>query len=93
VPTATTELDVVVEDPDAPGGPFVYWVLSGLDAGPSGLGQGAVRAGAREGPNDFGRAGWGGPCPPMVAIRTATCSRSSRCRTPLAAETGSSPTP
>jgi hypothetical protein len=64
VPAATTELAVIVEDPDAPGGTFVHWVLWGLDAGLSGLGQGDMPAGAREGRNDFGRAGWGGPCPP-----------------------------
>lgn len=63
VPAATTELAVVVEDPDAPGGTFVHWVVWGLDAGLPGLGQGEVPA-AREGRNDFGRAGWGGPCPP-----------------------------
>jgi Raf kinase inhibitor-like YbhB/YbcL family protein len=64
VPGGATELAVVVEDPDAPGGTFVHWVVWGLDAGLSGLGQGDVPAGAREGRNGFGRVGWGGPCPP-----------------------------
>lgn len=64
VPAATTELAVVVEDPDAPGGTFVHWVVWGLDAGLPGLGQGEVPGAAREGRNDFGRGGWGGPCPP-----------------------------
>ena len=64
VPSGTAGLAVVVEDPDAPGGTFVHWVLWGVDAGLSGLDEGSVPAGAREGRNDFGRAGWGGPCPP-----------------------------
>jgi Raf kinase inhibitor-like YbhB/YbcL family protein len=64
VPSDAAELGVVVEDPDAPGGTFVHWVLWGLDAGQPGLGQGQVPAGAREGRNDFGRIGWRGPCPP-----------------------------
>jgi len=64
VPPDAAQLAVVVEDPDAPGGTFVHWVLWGLDAGLPGLAQGQVPAGAREGRNDFGRIGWGGPCPP-----------------------------
>jgi Raf kinase inhibitor-like YbhB/YbcL family protein len=64
VPAAAAELAVIVEDPDAPGGTFVHWVLWGLDPGLSGLAQGDLPAEAREGRNDFGRAGWGGPCPP-----------------------------
>jgi Raf kinase inhibitor-like YbhB/YbcL family protein len=64
VPPDADELAIIVEDPDAPGGTFVHWVLWGLDAGLSGLDQGDLPAGAREGRNDFGRAGWGGPCPP-----------------------------
>jgi Raf kinase inhibitor-like YbhB/YbcL family protein len=64
VPSDAAELAVVVEDPDAPGGTFVHWVVWGLDADQAGLGQGQVPAGVREGRNDFGRVGWGGPCPP-----------------------------
>lgn len=64
VPSGAVELAVVVEDPDAPGGTFVHWVLWGLDAGQGGLAEGRVPAGVRQGRNDFGRVGWGGPCPP-----------------------------
>jgi Raf kinase inhibitor-like YbhB/YbcL family protein len=64
VPPDAAQLAIVVEDPDAPGGTFVHWVLWGPDAGLPGLGEGQVPAGAREGRNDFGRVGWGGPCPP-----------------------------
>ena len=49
-------------DPDAPGGTFTHWLVYGLPPGLSSLT--AVPAGAAEGVNDFGRRGYGGPCPP-----------------------------
>jgi Raf kinase inhibitor-like YbhB/YbcL family protein len=64
VPSDAAQLAVVVEDPDAPGGTFLHWVLWGLDAGQPGVDQGQVPPGAWEARNDFGRIGWGGPCPP-----------------------------
>ncbi len=64
VPEDTTELTLLVEDPDAPGGTFVHWVLWGLDPESGELPGGAVPASAVEGRNDFGRVGWAGPCPP-----------------------------
>jgi Raf kinase inhibitor-like YbhB/YbcL family protein len=56
------ELAVVVRDPDADG--FVHWVVTGIDPLVQGLGEGGVPEGAIEHPNDFGQAGWRGPCPP-----------------------------
>jgi Raf kinase inhibitor-like YbhB/YbcL family protein len=50
-------------DPDAPGGTFTHWLVYGIPPDISGL-TAAVPAGAREGTNDFGRRGYGGPCPP-----------------------------
>jgi len=64
IPGDTVELALLMEDPDAPGGPFVHWVLWGLDPATTSLAQGGVPAGAHQGRNDFGRAGYGGPCPP-----------------------------
>jgi Raf kinase inhibitor-like YbhB/YbcL family protein len=64
VPEGTAELAVLVEDPDAPGGAFVHWVMWGLDPARTGLTEGEVPAGASQGRNDFGRPGYGGPCPP-----------------------------
>ena len=49
-------------DPDAPGGTFTHWLVYGLLPGISSLA--AVPGGAAEGVNDFGRRGYGGPCPP-----------------------------
>ena len=42
----------------------MHWVLYAVPAGVTELGERTVPAGAVEGVNDFGRSGWGGPCPP-----------------------------
>jgi Raf kinase inhibitor-like YbhB/YbcL family protein len=62
-PAGTAQLALVVFDPDAPGGGFVHWVLSGIPAGQTELGENAVPRGAVEGRNGAG-SGWTGPCPP-----------------------------
>jgi len=49
-------------DPDAPAGTFTHWLVYGIPPGTSSLA--AVPADAAEGVNDFGRRGYGGPCPP-----------------------------
>lgn len=60
----TAELALLVEDPDAPGGPFVHWVVSGIAPGTSSIAENSVPAGAVQGLNDFGRGFYIGPCPP-----------------------------
>lgn len=62
LPEGTVELALVVDDPDAPRGTFVHWVVWGLDPAAGGLVEGEVRA--RQGRNGFGNQGYGGPCPP-----------------------------
>lgn len=64
-PSGTTELALLVEDPDAPGGTFVHWVAWGIDPGSESLAEGASPPGA--GTNGFGQRGYGGPCPPKGA--------------------------
>jgi hypothetical protein len=68
-PAGTQSLALIVTDPDAPRGTFVHWVLYDLPAGtqslPEGLPtQGQLADGSRQGRNDFGEIGYGGPCPP-----------------------------
>jgi Raf kinase inhibitor-like YbhB/YbcL family protein len=68
-PAGTASFALIVTDPDAPGGTFTHWVLYDLPAGaralPEGLpNQGQLADGARQGRNDFGNLGYGGPCPP-----------------------------
>ena len=63
-PAATAALALIVDDPDARG--FVHWGAYNIAGGPTGgLPEGAGSASAPpQGRNDFGRVGWGGPCPP-----------------------------
>ncbi len=65
VPDSAAELALLCEDPDAPGGTFVHWVLSGLDPSVTGLSEGELPSGAIEGANDYGGTGYGGPQPPV----------------------------
>lgn len=70
-PEGTQELAMVVDDPDAPRGTFVHWVIYGLDPDISALPEG-MPAGeeldspvvCRQGRNDFDAMGYRGPCPP-----------------------------
>ena len=71
VPSGTAALVLIVDDPDAPGKTWVHWVLFGIPAGATGLPEGVSKVeapkevkGALQGKNDFGRLGYGGPCPP-----------------------------
>src|SRR5262245_50894443 len=69
VPEGTKGLALVCEDPDAPRGTWTHWVLFNLPATTQGLPEGVpaqetVLGGARQGKNDFGKLGYGGPAPP-----------------------------
>jgi Raf kinase inhibitor-like YbhB/YbcL family protein len=64
VPEGAAGVALVVDDPDAPRGTYVHWVLVGLGPATAGLAEGAVPAGARQLPNSAGDAAWTGPCPP-----------------------------
>jgi len=72
VPSGTASLALVVDDPDAPdpAAPqrtWVHWVLLDIAPDAAGVPEGGrpLPPGAREGLNDWKRAGWGGPCPPI----------------------------
>ena len=60
VPASTSELVLIVTDPDAPGGTYVHVTRYGL----SPRGDGSVDHGGREGRNSAGEDGWTPPCPP-----------------------------
>ena len=72
VPDGTRSLALIVDDPDAPDPAhpqrtWVHWVLYDIPPAASGLPEGGkpLPAGTREGANDWGRTGYGGPCPPI----------------------------
>jgi Raf kinase inhibitor-like YbhB/YbcL family protein len=64
VAAGTAEVALVVDDPDAPRGTYVHWVVTGLDPADGRLAEGTVPPGARQLPNSAGSAAWTGPCPP-----------------------------
>ena len=69
IPPMTKSFVLLCEDPDSPSKPWVHWVIFNIPASKSGLSQGvsteAILAdGSVQGLNDFGKTGYGGPCPP-----------------------------
>jgi Raf kinase inhibitor-like YbhB/YbcL family protein len=64
-PGNTRSLTLIVEDPDAPGGTWCHWLLYDIPSGLHNLAQG-YKPGllGTSGANDFGKLGYGGPCPP-----------------------------
>ena len=71
-PAGTKSLALIVDDPDAPDPKapkrtWVHWVLYDIPPGTTGLPEGGkpLPEGAHEGLNDWGRPGYGGPCPPV----------------------------
>jgi hypothetical protein len=74
VPQGTKSLALIVDDPDAPDPrapqrTWVHWLVYGLPAGIQGLAEDAAANGlperAKQGINDWQRAEYGGPCPPI----------------------------
>lgn len=69
VPANAKALALIVDDPDAPRGDWVHWLLWNITPETSGISEHTVPTGAAEGTTDFGRTGWGGPCPPSGTHR------------------------
>lgn len=65
LPANTKSVVLIVEDPDAVSKvPWIHWVLYNIDPQTSEIAENTVPTGAFEGMTDFGKTGWGGPCPP-----------------------------
>jgi Raf kinase inhibitor-like YbhB/YbcL family protein len=64
VPGGARELALLMDDPDAPGGTFVHWVLFKIPADAKEIREDTVPRGARQGKNSTGDASYTGPCPP-----------------------------
>jgi len=74
VPKSAKTIAIVADDPDAPAGTWVHWVLYNLPAENIGLVENVpatdnLKAGGFQGKNDFGKPGYGGPCPPSGTHR------------------------
>ena len=74
VPEGTKSIALICDDPDAPMGTWVHWVLFNLPAETKELAENippdrTLPNGAKQGTSDFGRIGYGGPCPPSGTHR------------------------
>jgi len=69
VPEGTKSFALICDDPDAPAGTWVHWVIYNIPPGEQGFSPGVksqetLGNGSKQGMTDFGRVGYGGPCPP-----------------------------
>lgn len=69
VPAAAKSLALIVDDPDAPVGNWVHWVVWNINPATREIGEGDTPAHGVEGKNGWGRNGYGGPCPPSGSHR------------------------
>jgi hypothetical protein len=68
VPSEAKSLVLIVDDPDAPSGLFTHWVVWNISPQTTTIAEGNTPKGVH-GTNDFGKSGYGGPCPPSGAHR------------------------
>lgn len=69
LPKDTASVVLLMEDPDAPMGTFTHWIVYNLPPDSTGMEeiipkQKTLNNGGFQGRNDFGKYGYGGPCPP-----------------------------
>lgn len=74
MPKSAKTIAIIADDPDAPSGTFVHWVLYDLPAAGLGLIENtppseSFNGGGAQGKNDFEKIGYGGPCPPSGTHR------------------------
>jgi Raf kinase inhibitor-like YbhB/YbcL family protein len=62
IPAKAQSLVLIVDDPDAPKGTWVHWVVFNIPPTTTHIEEESIPG--TEGHNDFGRNNWGGPCPP-----------------------------
>lgn len=73
-PAGTKSFALVCDDPDAPRGTWVHWVIFNIPPSQTSLRENVppdaqLADGTRQGTTDFRRTGYGGPCPPSGVHR------------------------
>jgi len=68
VPSEAKSVVLIADDPDAPSGLFTHWAVWNISPQTSTIAEGSTPKGV-QGTNDFGRSGYGGPCPPSGTHR------------------------
>lgn len=69
VPSNVRSLALIVYDPDAPTGDFTHWIVWNIPPDTAEITEDALPPGTVEGLTDFGKSGYGGPCPPSGSHR------------------------
>ena len=68
-PHETKSFVLIVDDPDAPNQTWTHWVVYNIPHSVTECAEGKAPTGSLEGKNDFGKIGYGGPCPPSGTHR------------------------
>ena len=68
IPSGAKSLVLIVDDPDAPNGLFTHWIVWNIPPQTNAITEGSAPKGV-QGTNDFGKSGYGGPCPPSGTHR------------------------
>jgi len=68
VPSPAKSLVLIIDEPDAPSGLFTHWTAWNISPQTSTIAEGSPPKGV-QGTNDFGKSGYGGPCPPSGTHR------------------------
>jgi Raf kinase inhibitor-like YbhB/YbcL family protein len=68
IPSSAKSLALIVDDPDAPSGLFTHWIVWNISSQTSEIAEGSAPNGV-QGTSDFGKSGYGGPCPPSGTHR------------------------
>jgi len=63
IPSSAKSLALIVDDPDAPSGLFTHWIVWNISPQTNEIAEGSAPKGV-QGTSDFGKSGYGGPCPP-----------------------------
>lgn len=63
VPENAKSLVLIMDDPDAPAGTFIHWIIWNIGPSMPGIKENSVPNEAEEGVTSFGKNGYGGPCP------------------------------
>ena len=63
IPSSAKSLALIVDDPDAPSGLFTHWIVWNISPQTNEIAEGSAPNGV-QGTSDFGKSGYGGPCPP-----------------------------
>lgn len=69
IPDGTESMVLIVDDPDAPSGSFVHWLVWNIPAETVAIEAGELPDETMEGYNDFGKPEYSGPCPPSGSHR------------------------